>query len=184
MPKLHVGEKMPDFTFDTIYDKGLTIGEVAKKVGGKTAVVFMRYYGCTMCQYDIHLFKTQYDKIAATGGQLLVVLQSDPVKLAAQVGPDDLPFPIICDPDQALYHAFDIQPANSKAEMSDEHTIAKRAERDNSGLGLKHGEYEGNELQLPATFIVDSELNIVFAEYHKATGGVPSPDELAALLVK
>ncbi len=182
MPKLHVGEKMPDFTFDTIYEKGLTIGQVAKKVEGKTAVVFMRYYGCTMCQYDIHLFKTQYDKIAATGGQLLVVLQSDPVKLAAQVGPGDLPFPIICDPDQTLYHAFDIQPAASKAEMTDERTTAKRAERDNSGLGLKHGEYEGNELQLPATFIVESDLTLTHAEYHKATGGVPSPDELAELL--
>ena len=111
MPRLHVGEKMPDFTFETPYEKGLTIGETAKKVAGKTAVVFMRYYGCTMCQYDIHLFKTQHEKIAATGGQMLVVLQSDPVKLAAQVKPGDLPFDIICDPDQKLYQQFDIRPA-------------------------------------------------------------------------
>ena len=110
MPRLHVGEKMPDFTFETPYEKGLTIGETAKKVAGMTAVVFMRYYGCTMCQYDIHLFKTQHEKIAATGGQMLVVLQSDPVKLAAQVKPGDLPFDIICDPDQKLYQQFDIRP--------------------------------------------------------------------------
>ena len=154
MPKLHVGEKMPDFAFETPFEKGLTIGQVAKRVKGKTAVVFMRYYGCTMCQYDIHLFKTQHEKIAATGGQMLVVLQSDPAKLAAQQGPQDLPFDIICDPDQKLYKQFDIQPA----------------------------EYEGNELQLPATFIVESDLTITFAEYHKGNGGVPSPDELAKLL--
>ena len=182
MPKLHVGEKMPDFTFDTPFEKGLTIGQVAKRVEGKTAVVFMRYYGCTMCQYDIHLFKTQHEKIAATGGQMLVVLQSDPGKIAAQQGPDDLPFDIICDPDQKLYKEFDIQPAVSKEAASDAQTMAKRAERDAYPVKFVHGEYEGNELQLPATFIVESDLTITFAEYHKGNGGVPSPDELAKLL--
>ena len=182
MPKLKVGEKMPDFAFETPYEKGLTIGQVAQKVEGKTAVIFMRYYGCTMCQYDIHLFKVQHDKIAATGGQMLVVLQSDPAKLAAQVKPGDLPFDIICDPDQKLYKEFEINPAASKEEMSDARTIAKRAERDAYEVKFTHGEYEGNELQLPATFIVEKDLTITFAEYHKGTGGVPSPDELAALL--
>ena len=171
MPKLHVGEKMPDFTFETPYEKGLTIGETAKKVAGKTAVVFMRYYGCTMCQYDIHLFKTQHEKIAATGGQMLVVLQSDPVKLAAQVKPD-----------QKLYQQFDIRPAASKEAASDEQTIAKRARREAYEVKFVHGEYEGNELQLPATFVVEPDLTITFAEYHKGNGGVPSPDELAELL--
>lgn len=182
MPRLHVGEKMPDFTFETPYEKGLTIGETAKKVAGKTAVVFMRYYGCTMCQYDIHLFKTQHEKIAATGGQMLVVLQSDPVKLAAQVKPGDLPFDIICDPDQNLYQQFDIRPAASKEAASDEQTIAKRAQREAYEVKFVHGEYEGNELQLPATFVVEPDLTITFAEYHKGNGGVPSPDELAELL--
>ena len=182
MPKLHVGEKMPDFAYETPFEKGLTIGRAAGRVKGKTAVIFMRYYGCTMCQYDIHLFKTQHDKIAATGGQMLVVLQSDPARLAAQVKPGDLPFDIICDPDQALYKAFDIQPAVSKEAASDEQTIAKRAERDAYPVKFVHGEYEGNELQLPATFIVEPDLTITFAAYHKGNGGVPSPDELAALL--
>ena len=182
MPRLHVGEKMPDFTFETPYEKGLTIGETAKKVAGKTAVVFMRYYGCTMCQYDIHLFKTQHEKIAATGGQMLVVLQSDPVKLAAQVKPGDLPFDIICDPDQKLYQQFDIRPAASPEAASDEPTIAQRAPRAAYEGKFLHGEYEGNELQLPATFVVEPDLTITFAEYHKGNGGVPSPDELAELL--
>ena len=136
MPKLHVGEKMPDFTFETPYEKGLTIGETAKKVAGKTAVVFMRYYGCTMCQYDIHLFKTQHEKIAATGGQMLVVLQSDPVKLAAQVKPGDLPFDIICDPDQKLYQQFDIRPAAPQGGAPPQPTHAPPGPRGGPAGGL------------------------------------------------
>ena len=45
-----------------------------------------------------------------------------------------------------------------------------------------HRAYEGKELQLPATFVVEPDLTITFAEYHKGNGGVPSPDELAELL--
>ncbi len=138
MPRLHVGEKMPDFTFETPYEKGLTIGKTAKKVAGKTAVVFMRYYGCTMCQYDIHLFKTQHEKIAATGGQMLVVLQSDPMKLAAQVKPGDLPFDIICDPDQKLYQQFDIRPAPTQEGATQEKTKHKRAPREAEGVKFVH----------------------------------------------
>ena len=98
MPKLTVGTQMPDFTFDTPFESGRTLAETAGKTAGKTALVFLRYYGCTLCQYDIHQFTAQYDKIAATGGQMLVVLQSDPAKLAGQMKPGDLPFDIVCDP--------------------------------------------------------------------------------------
>ena len=178
MPKLHVGEKMPDFTFDTPFEKGLTIGQVAKRVEGKTAVVFMRYYGCTMCQYDIHLFKTQHDKIAATGGQMLVVLQSDPGKIAAQQGPDDLPFDIICDPEQKLYKQFDIRPAKSKLGMVSLKTIGKLGK----AKAFTHGEYEGDELQLPAVFVVKPDLTLTHVHYGTSAGDVPDPEELAALL--
>ena len=111
MPKLTVGATLPDFTFDTPFAQGRTMAQTAAAVSGKTALVFLRYYGCTLCQYDIHQFLVEHEKIAATGGQMLVVLQSDPGKIAAQQGPQALPFDIICDPEQKLYKQFDIQPA-------------------------------------------------------------------------
>ena len=178
MPKLHVGEKMPDFAFETHFEKGLTIGQVAKRVKGKTAVVFMRYYGCTMCQYDIHLFKTQHEKIAATGGQMLVVLQSDPAKIAGQQGPEALPFDIICDPEQKLYKEFDIRPAKSKLGMVNLKTIGKLSK----AKAFTHGEYEGDELQLPAVFVVTPDMKLTHVHYGTAAGDVPTPEELAELL--
>ena len=69
MPKLTVGAKMPDLTFCTPYANGCSLSQIARRVKGKTALVFLRYYGCTLCQYDIHLYKEGYEKIAATGGQ-------------------------------------------------------------------------------------------------------------------
>ena len=180
MAKLKAGDIMPDFTFDTPFEKGLTLSGTAGRVPGKTALVFLRYYGCTLCQYDIHLYTQHYDKIRAAGGQLLVVLQSDPQRLASQLGREDLPFDIVCDPDQALYHQFDIRPAPSMEALGDD-KVAEKVEAARS-LGLSHGEYEGEELQLPAAFVLDGDRLLSYAHYGASASDVPSPEDLEALL--
>ena len=180
MSKLTVGGKLPDFTYDTPFASGVSIADTARKVGGKTALVFLRYYGCTLCQYDIHQFTAQYDKIAATGGQMLVVLQSDPAKLAGQMKPGDLPFDIVCDPEQKLYKEFEIAPAESKAKMADLKTMGKIAKA--TAGGFKHGDYEGDELQLPACFVMGPDRVLSYAHYGVSAGDVPTPQELVELL--
>ena len=180
MAKLSVGHKLPAFTFDTPFETGRSLAETAKRTAGKTALVFLRYYGCTLCQYDIHRFAARHDKIAAAGGQMLVVLQSDPGKIAAQLKPGELPFDIICDPGQALYQRFEIACAPSMAKMADLKTVGKIAKA--TAAGFKHGEYEGNELQLPAVFVVDPERNVTYAHYGSSVSDVPAPEELAELL--
>lgn len=178
MPKLTVGATLPDFTFDTPFAQGRTMAQTAAAVSGKTALVFLRYYGCTLCQYDIHQFLVEHEKIAATGGQMLVVLQSDPGKIAAQQGPQALPFDIICDPEQKLYKQFDIRPAKSKLGMVSLKTIGKLGK----AKAFTHGEYEGDELQLPAVFVVTPDLKLTHVHYGTSAGDVPSPEELAGLL--
>lgn len=179
MPKLSVGQKMPDFTFVTPYETGRTLaGEAAR--GGKTAVVFLRYYGCTMCQYDIREFAANYDRLSAAGGRLLVVLQSDPAKLAEKIPRDALPFDIICDPEQELYRAFEIRPAACKEEMRGPN-LAEKFDKVRAS-GLQHGEYEGEELQLPAAFVVRPDLELTYAHYARTIDDMPDVEELVSLL--
>lgn len=178
-PRLEVGQTMPDFTFDTPFAKGQTISAVAAE-GGKTAIVFLRYFGCTVCQYDMHLLAENYSAITANGGRVLVVLQSTPENIAAGITPETFPFTIICDPDQALYKQFSIQPASAMLKLADMATMEKIGKA--KVAGYKHGDYEGNELQLPATFVVDNDLTITQAYYGKAAGDTPDSDTLAAWL--
>ena len=180
MAKLNVGELMPDFTYETPFAQGLTLSETAAKAK-KTALIFMRYYGCTLCQYDIHQLYMHYNELIAGGGQILVVLQSDPKKLADDLKtPEALPFPIICDPEQKLYKDFSIEPAASKAKMADVKVMAKIAKA--TAAGFKHGDYEGDELQLPAAFILDGERKLTYVHYAKTVGDMPEVDELVELL--
>lgn len=180
MAKLETGMIMPDFTFETPFRTGLTLSEAAAGAK-KTALVFLRYWGCTLCQYDIHLLAKNYDAIRAGGGQLFVVLQSDPQHLAADLGSADaLPFPIICDPEQKLYKAFGIEAAASMAKMADLKMVGKMVKA--TKLGLKHGDYEGEEKQLPAAFVVDPERKILYAHYARTVSDMPDAEMLAKLL--
>lgn len=180
MARLTAGGTIPDFTFDTPFEQGRTLSETAARVKGKTALIFLRYYGCTLCQYDMHQYAAAAEKIAATGGQMLVVLQSDPQKLASQMKRGELPYDLICDPEQKLYRQFEIAPAPSKMKMADFATVKKIAKA--TAGGFKHGDYEGDELQLPAAFILDGSLNLTHVHYGTSAADVPTPEELAELL--
>lgn len=177
MSKLISGSKMPNFTFDTIYNKNCNLN--ASLAQGKTALVFLRYYGCTMCQYDILQLAEHYGDITAKNSKAYVVLQSDPAKMAAQVGPEDLPFEIICDPEMKLYKEFEILPFEGDPKIT-EKEMAKFTALKSSGL--QHGEYEGEEKQLPALFILDSESTILTAHYAESLADMPDMAKLAELL--
>lgn len=180
MAKLEIGQVMPDFEYETPFAKGITLAETAAKTP-KTALIFLRYWGCTLCQYDIHLLAQAHGDIVANGGQMFVVLQSDPALLAGELKTADaLPFQIICDPEQTLYKQFGIEAAASMAKMADLKMLGKAIKA--TKAGFKHGAYEGEEKQLPAAFVVDSECRILYAHYAKSMSDMPDAAELAKLL--
>lgn len=179
MGRLKVGDYFPEFTYCTPYEEEVSITETVGNAT-KTAIVFLRYYGCTLCQFDMMGFAEEYDEITENGGQLLVVLQSDPVLVKEQLEENPLPFEIICDPDQELYEEFEIKPAESREELVNAKDLEKiRLAQEE---GIEHGEYEGDELQLPAYFILDRECEILAAHYGETAGDVPTAEELAELL--
>ena len=180
MAKLEIGQIMPDFDYVTPFSTGHTLAQTAANAK-KTALVFLRYWGCPLCQYDIHLLAQAHGDITAHGGQLLVVLQSDPKGLAEKLEREDaLPFPIVCDPDQKLYKQFAIAPAASMAKMADLKMIGRIVKA--TKLGFKHGEYEGDEQQLPAAFVVDADRKVLYAHYAKSVSDMPDAAQLANLL--
>lgn len=180
MPKLTAGATMPEFTYDTPFQKNLSLTEAVRQVNGKTAIVFLRYYGCTLCQLDLHAYAEAYDRITKNGGQFLVVLQSAAERLAAQLQLEDFPFPIICDPEKKLYDMLCVGSAESTLKMMSPSTVIKGVKA--VAKGYKHGVYEGDELQLPAVFVMNAERCLSYVHYGRNVGDTPTADMLASLL--
>jgi peroxiredoxin len=178
MGKILINKRMEDFTFDTSKETGLLFSKAA--LDKKTVLLFLRYYGCTICRLDMHLLREKYQKIKDAGAQVFVVLQSSPELVERETGSDSFPFTIICDPRQELYRHFEIQPASSKLGMISLKTLKKIGQA--KKYQLVHGEYEGEELQLPACFVLDQFFTVRYARYAKNLADIPAPDELVAIL--
>lgn len=171
-----------DFTFNTQSEKGLKLSDYAKKAD-RTFLIFLRYFGCSSCQLDMIDLAECYDQFKAKNAQVLVVLQSDPAIARAGKDKFELPFDIVCDPDMALYRLYDVQSAGDYA-----HLLAnpgeKWAEKKSriEAMGLEHGEYEGDEFQLPAYFLLNKDLEIVKCHRGATIEDMPLADEYLELL--
>lgn len=172
LDRVHPGDVLEDFTYTTPW----TTGKLSDNGGKKTVLMFLRYYGCTICQLDLMRLKQEYDKLTAAGARALVVLQSDPALIREQVDPGHFPFQIVCDPDQTLYHRYHVAPALSMEGMADLAVLGKIGQA--QAAGLTHGKYEGDELQLPAVFLLDGENRVLKAHYAAKAADLPTVDEL------
>jgi peroxiredoxin len=175
--RFKAGEKMPDFLLETASGEKKPLSELAGS--GKTALIFLRYYGCTLCQLNIHLYAKHYPEIVKEDGTILVVLQSTPESVQRQLTDHSLPFAIVCDPEARLHRQLEIPSAHSKDELLGGDAMQKVT---TARQLFTHGEYEGDELQLPAAFIMNHDLTLTYVRYGTNGGDVPDPNELSDLL--
>ena len=182
MTRINKGDTFPVFEFSTAYEDGLNSKEVLK---GKTIFWVLRYIGCTVCRYDVHLIAQRYDEFRQKGAQVFVVMQSDQEHIRRDLEATNtvLPFSIICDPKQEIYQLLDIKAAATKEEMV-EGVMDKLKEKGGKAreAGFVHGDYEGNELQLPAMFIIGQDGIVQKAIYAETIMGLPNLNELLEMI--
>lgn len=178
--KLTTGMKMPDFTVNTNVRDNVKLSEMT---GDKNIFWVIRYIGCTVCRYDVHVLSQRFAEIAEKGCRLFVVMQSDTAHVKRDLEGFRIPFEIICDDKQEIYSELEVLPAESREQLVgdslDKLKVKGSAARE---VGFAHGDYEGNELQLPALFITDGELNVTYAHYGKDIMDMPSVDELLEMI--
>jgi len=185
MAKLQVGDKMPNFVFQTATRQGVSMEE-AVKGKKKTVLWVLRYIGCTSCRYDVHLISQRYNEILAKDAQVYVLMQSEPEIVKEETASSPLPFEIICDTKFEIYDTLEIQAPENKADLVGTNPavmaklMAKGAKA--KAAGFSHGKYEGRETQLPAMFILDEDCNVIYAHYAKNIMDMPDVDGVLALL--
>ncbi len=179
MSKLVKGQTAPDFIFRTPWLENQKFSEWVAKAD-KTVLIFSRYYGCSLCQLDIAEMAESFPKFAAKGAQVLMALQSAPETIQAELKEDSLPFPIILDPEQAIYHLYDLNVAEDLKKAINLKTLSRIAKA--KLKGFQHGKYEGEENQLQAALILDQNRQVLFVKYAESLSDVPDAEELLALL--
>jgi len=72
--KLEVGQYMPNFLYNTPYNENINYLENIK--GKKSVLLFLRYYGCTVCQLDLIEIQENIGEFNKRNIDIKVVLQS------------------------------------------------------------------------------------------------------------
>ncbi len=175
--KLEVGTTIPDITLHTHRGEDLSLMDVVQG-NKKTVFLFLRYYGCTLCQLDLMEYKRRYHDFKDRGFEVVIVLQSTPEVIAA--GGANLPYIVVCDPKMELYKMLEIAPAKSKLGLASFGAIRKIKAAKKAGF--VHGAYEGEELQLPAGFIIDQQGKVMYSKYAKHLTDLPGVDEILMML--
>lgn len=180
---LEPGMDMPEFIYDTPFASGLSFTK--ERAGIPTVLLFHRYYSCSLCNMAVNSLAAGYEKITAAGGQIKVVMQSQPQRVYEEMGGENrLPFEIICDPDRKLYDRFNIFTADSEMDILGDNfqMILPMLE---SMMGSETGqEPEGAQDQLPAYCVIDAEGKITKVYYGTNLFDTPDAETLAGLLKK
>lgn len=181
MSKLYPGDTFPALPVNTLYGGEKLTTDLFQTP--KTVVWCLRYIGCTVCRYDIHIAAQRYEEVKAKGAEIVFMLQSDKALLAEELKDTPLPFDIICDPEMKIYQELEILPAPSmEALVGDQLEALKIKGAAASAAGFSHGKYEGDEQQLPAMFIIGADGVVQKAIYAETIMGLPTLDELLPML--
>jgi thioredoxin-dependent peroxiredoxin len=173
--RLTAGATAPDFAFDTPWKKGQKLSDFTIK--GTTVLMFLRYMGCPICQMKIAELKKEFSQFEKRGVSLLVVLQSAPENISRMISEKEMPFVIVCDAQERLFTLYGVKPGTIFGYVTPTTIVrAIRATRQ----GFRHGKYEGNEKQLPATFVIDKGRKVKYAHYGKNVADVPKTGKLLA----
>lgn len=180
MEKYKAGDIFPNLTVKTAYEKDRQVNDILK---GKTIFWVLRYIGCPVCRLDVALIAERYEAFKEKGAQVFVVMQSDRKHIMESLKDTELPFEIICDDDMKFYQTLMIEPAESMDKLAGKmlDKLQKKGALADE-YGFEHGDYEGDEQQLPALFIVDDKGVIEYAHYAEELIDMPDIDEVLELL--
>jgi Peroxiredoxin len=166
--KLAMGDKAPDFRFQTPWDDEVNFCDA---VGNNPAVlIFLRYYGCPVCRMEMAKIKQEIDLVRQKGVRVFVTLQSAPETLASLASREYWPFTIISDPQGKVFQLYGVESGGIIKYLHPAGLLAAiKAVRQ----GFRHGKFEGKETQLPAAFAINAEKVIKYVHYGKNISDIP-----------
>lgn len=128
----------------------------------KTAIFFLRHLGCPLCKEKVAELKDAAAKFEDKSVKLIVVVQSTPKRCAQVAQKQALPYPLVPDREKNLYDRFDVKRGGFR-EFTAPAAFVKTIKA--TFKGHMHGAFEGDELQVPASFLLSPEGEVIYAHY-------------------
>jgi len=145
--------------------------------GRKAALFFLRHLGCPLCMEKIEELKKAAPEFEDKAVRLIALVQSTPKRALEFATQKELPFLLVPDREKKLYQAFEVARGGLKEFMA---PAAAAATIRATFKGHFHGKFEGDELQVPASFLLSPEREVLYVHYGKNISDFGSVAELLA----
>jgi prostamide/prostaglandin F2alpha synthase len=147
-------------------------------------VVFLRYFGCPFCQSQVVRMRDERERFQEAGAGIVLIGQGSPSDAVAFTRRMNQPFECLVDPDRAAYRAYGLaraRPAQVVGPRTALPFLRANLNRETLQRGLQGGKF----LQMPGTFVVDTEGLVRMAHRNRHVADTPPNqrilDVLAAL---
>ncbi|KIL43763.1 peroxiredoxin-like family protein [Jeotgalibacillus campisalis] len=151
---LKAGDQVPAFTLPNAAGEQISIQEVLKQ--GPVILTFYRGGWCPYCNLELKAYQRELSSIKEAGASLIAISPEKPDASLSTKEKNDLQFTVLSDDSNEVAEQFDLvfkMPEDLIAVYKD------------SGLDVPgHNGNNDWELPKPATFVIDSSGEIIFAE--------------------
>ena len=163
---LHPGMPAPSFQAVDLFGRAI---DLAANRGKPVLLSLLRNAACALCNLRVHQLITRYPAYQRTGLELIAVFESSSATMLQHVGKQDVPFPLIADPEAELYTLYGLESSEAKVAktMAMPATQQRIAEAAAQGFQLTP-EPGSNFLRMPADFFISPNgliANAHYAEY-------------------
>ncbi len=151
--KLTPGQRAPDFDVTDIHGQPVRLSDFS---GKKLFLAFYRYAACPLCNLRVHELSLRAAEFENAGLSLVAVFESSDESIRKRVGKQDLPFPVVGDPNHSLYDAYGVETSMGgfMAGMVSPKMVKAFSK------GFLPGKIEGEVARMPADFLIGPDLKI------------------------
>jgi thioredoxin-dependent peroxiredoxin len=170
---LKINEQAPKFEFTG--PGGEKNNFPADFKGKWLALIFLRHLGCPLCMEKLNELNANFQKYQDQGLELCVVVQSTEKRVQDYIAKKSIKFNMVPDHGRTIYELYGVAKGGLGAFLAPAVTVATiRA----TLKGNFHGPFEGDELQKPASFIIDPDGKLAFLEYGKNIADITKEERL------
>lgn len=164
---LKVGDPAPKFEYSA--EGGKKVNFPSDYNGKWLGLIFLRHLGCPLCMEKINELNVNLQKYRDLGLEPFVVVQSTDKRVREYTQKKGLKIILVPDHERRIYGLYNVAKGGLASFLAPAVMVATvRA----TVKGHFHGPFEGDELQKPASFIIDPDGKLVFMEYGKNIANV------------
>ncbi len=157
--RIQPGQPAKNFSTEDISGNAITLTDYA---GRSVMLSFYRYAACPLCNLRVHHLIQHHASFLERNLNLVAVFQSPPESIRRYVGRQNIPFPVIADPERNLYRLYGVEsswPGFIRGSL--------RLSMVTSALmkGFLPGKMEGIKSMVPADFLIGPDSTIRVAYY-------------------